>query len=87
MFTITNFIQNRFGSLAIAISEKKQKWGIHIQEVKLFVYHMILYTEYPKDAIRKLPDIISEFGKVARNKINTQKSVAFLYTNNKSSEN
>ena len=48
---------------------------------------MILYTEYPKDAIRKLPDIISEFGKVARNKINTQKSVAFLYTNNKSSEN
>ena len=38
---------------------------------------MVLYTEYPKDAIRKLLDVISEFGKVIRNKINTQKSVAY----------
>ena len=47
---------------------------------------MILYVENPKDNIRKLPELISEFSKVARNKINTQKSLAFLYTNNEKSE-
>ena len=41
---------------------------------------MILYTENPKDATRKLLEIINEFGKVAGYKINTQKSLAFLYT-------
>ena len=43
---------------------------------------MILYIEDPKDATRKLLELISEFGKVAYYKINTQKSVAFLYTKN-----
>ena len=38
---------------------------------------MILYTENPKDGIRKLLELISEFSKVARYKINTQKSIAF----------
>ena len=47
---------------------------------------MILYIENPKDGTRKLLQIISEFGKVAGYKINTQKSLAFLYTNNKRSE-
>ena len=47
---------------------------------------MILYIENPKDATRKLLELISEFGKVAGYKINTQKSLAFLYTNNKRSE-
>ena len=47
---------------------------------------MILYTENPKDTIRKLLELISEFTKVAGYKINTQKSLAFLYTNNKKSE-
>ena len=46
---------------------------------------MILYIENPKDSIRKLLGIISEFGKVARYKINTQKSLAYLYTNNEKS--
>ena len=46
---------------------------------------MILYTENPKDSIRKLLDLISEFSKVARYKINIQKSLAFLYTNNEKS--
>ena len=40
---------------------------------------MILYIENPKDSIRKLLELISEFSKVARYKINTQKSLAFLY--------
>ena len=47
---------------------------------------MILYVENPKDSIRKLLELIREFSKVARYKINTQKSLAFLYTNNEKSE-
>ena len=47
---------------------------------------MILYIENPKDSIRKLLELISEFSKVVGYKINTQKSVAFLYTNNEKSE-
>ena len=47
---------------------------------------VILYIENPKDATRKLVELISEFGKVAGYKINTQKSLAFLYTNNERSE-
>ena len=47
---------------------------------------MILYIENPKDTIRKLRELISEFSKVAGYKINTQKSLAFLYTNNEESE-
>ena len=47
---------------------------------------MILYTENSKDIIRKLLELISEFSKVAGYKINTQKSFAFLYTNNEKSE-
>jgi len=47
---------------------------------------MILYIENSKDSIRKLLELISEFSKVAGYKINTQKSLAFLYTNNEKSE-
>ena len=54
------------------------------KEVKLSLLadDMILYIENPKDATRNLLELISEFGKVAGYKINTQKSLAFLYTNN-----
>jgi len=47
---------------------------------------MILYTENPKDTIRKLQELIREFSKVTGYKISTQKSLAFLYTNNEKSE-
>ena len=47
---------------------------------------MILYIENPIKTIRKLLELISEFSKVAGYKINTQKSLAFLYTNNEKSE-
>ena len=47
---------------------------------------MVLYIENPKDNIRKLLELISEFSKVAGYKINTQKSLALLYTNNEKSE-
>ena len=58
------------------------------EEVKLslFADDMIMYIENPKDTIRKLIDLISEFSKVAGYKISTQKSLAFLYTNNEKSE-
>ena len=42
---------------------------------------MILYIENPKDSIRKLLEIITEFCKATGYKLNTQKSLAFLYTN------
>jgi len=63
--------------------------GIQIgKEVKLslFVNDMILYIENPKDSIRKLLELIGEFSKVSGYKINTQKSLAFLYANNEKSK-
>ena len=47
---------------------------------------MIVFTENPRDSIRKLLELISEFSKGAGYKINTQKSLAFLYTNNEKSD-
>ena len=47
---------------------------------------MILYVENPKDTVRKLLELISEFSKIAKYKFNTQKSLVFLYANNKKSE-
>ena len=76
--------------LATAIREEKEIKGIQTgkEDVKLslFADDMILYIENPKDSIRKLLELISEFSKVARYKINTQKSLAFLYTTNEKSE-
>ena len=45
-----------------------------------------MYAENPKESIRKLLELISKFSKVAGYKINTQKLLAFLYTNNEKSE-
>ena len=68
--------------LDTAIREEKEIKGIQIgkEDVKLslFADDMILYIENPKDSIRKLLELISEFSKVAENKINTKKSLAFL---------
>ena len=47
---------------------------------------MILYIKNPKDSTRKLLELIKEYGKVAGYKISTQKSLAFLYTNNEKTE-
>ena len=71
----------------MAIREEKEIKGIQIgkEEVKLslFADDMKLYIENPRDTIRKLVMLISEFSKVTGYKINTQKSLAFPYTNNK----
>ena len=76
--------------LVMAVREEKEIKGIQIgkEEVKLslFADDMILYIDNPKDATRKLLELINEFGKATGYKINAQKSLAFLYTNNKRSE-
>ena len=74
----------------MAIREEKEIKGIQIgkeeEKLSLFTDDMILYIENPKDATRKLLELINEFGKVGGYKISAQKSLAFLYTNNKKSE-
>ena len=76
--------------VATAVREEKEIKGIQIrkEEVKLslFADEMILYIEHPKDSIRKLLELISEFSKVSGYGINTQKSLVFLCTNNEKSE-
>ena len=52
----------------------------------LFADDMILYIENPKDSTRKLLELINEYSKVAGYTITTQKSLAFLYTNNEKIE-
>ena len=68
--------------------KRKQKESKTGKEVKLllFVNGMILYIENSEDATRKLLELINEFGKIIAYKINTQKSLPFLCTENKRSE-
>ena len=85
MSTLTTVIQHSSGSPSYSNQRRKKIKGIQIgKEVKLslFADDMILYIENPNDSIRKLLELISEFSKVAGYKINTQKSLAFLHTNN-----
>ena len=71
-----------------AIRAEKEIKEIQIgkEEVKLslFTDDMNFYLENPKDSTRKL--LINEYSKIAGYKINTQKSLAFLYTNNEKTE-
>ena len=92
MPTLTTTIQHSFGNFGHSNQSrktKKKKKGIQIgKEVKLslFVDDMILYIENPKGSTRKLLEVINEHSKFAGYKINTQKSSAFLYTNNEKIE-
>ena len=73
--------------LATAIREEREIKGIQIRNTQeLFADDMILYIENPKHFTRKLLELINEYSKVAGYKINTQKSLAFLYTNNEKTE-
>ena len=87
--TLTTTIQHSVGSVATAIRAEKEVKEIQIgKEVKLslFADDMILYIENSKDSTRKLLELINKYSKVAGYKINTQKSLAFLYTNNEKTE-
>ena len=76
--------------LVTAIREEKEIKGIKIGkgEVKfsLFADDKILYIQNPNDTTRKFLELINEYSKVSAYKINTQKSLAFLYTNNEKTE-
>ena len=89
MSALATTLQHSSGSPSHSNPRRKTK-GIQLgkEEVKLslFADDMILYLENPKDSTRKLLELIHEFGKVAGYKINTQKLIAFLYTNNERSE-
>ena len=77
--------------LATAIREEKEikasnpDWKRRIK-LSLLEDDMISYIENPKDATRKLLELINEYSKVAGYKLNTQKFLAFLYTNNEKTE-
>ena len=87
---LTTTIQHSVGSVGHSNQSRKRNKRIQIgkEEVKLslFADDMILYIENPKDSTRKLLELISEYSNVAGYKINTQKSLAFLYTNNEKTE-
>ena len=77
------------GVAATAIRAEKEIKGIQIgKEVKLslFADDMIFYIENPKHTTRKLLELINDYSKVAGYKVNTGKSLAFLYTNNEKTE-
>ena len=90
MSTLDSFNQHSLEVLAMAIREEKEIKGMQTgkEDVKWspFVDAMILYIENPKDATRKLVELINGFCKVAGYKFNTQKFVVYLYINNKRSE-
>ena len=90
MPTLTTSIQHSFGSVGHSNQGDKEVKGIQIgkEEVKLslFADDMILYIENTKDSTSKLLELINEYSKVAGYKINTQKSLAFLYTKNEKTE-
>ena len=89
MLTLTTTFNIVLEVLATAIREGKEIKGSKIAKVvklSLFAHHMILYIENPEDSTRKLLELINEYSKVAGYKINTQKSLAFLYTNNEKTE-
>ena len=69
--------------LATAIRQTKETKGIQvgIEEVK-YSRHNTIYRENPRDSTQKLCELINEYKKVERYKINIQKLAAFLYTNN-----
>ena len=90
MPTLTTTIQHSFGSFSHSNQSRKRNkrnldWKIR-SKLSLFADDVILYIENPKDSIRKLLELINEYNKVAGYKINTKKSLAFLYTNNEKTE-
>ena len=87
--TFTTIIQHSSGSSSYSNQRRKRNkrnpdWKRRSKVLTADV--IILYIENPKDSIRKLLELICEFNKVAGHKINTQKSLAFLYTNNEKSD-
>ena len=88
--TLTTTVQHSFGSFghsnqSTKTNKRNLNWKREVK-LSLFANNMILYIENPKDSTRKLLELINEYSKVAGYKINIQKSLAFLYTNNEKIE-
>ena len=91
MPTLTTTIQHSFGSFGHSnqsrkINKRNPDWKKKEAKLSLFADDMILYVGNPEDSTRKLLELIREYSKVSGYKINTQKSLAFLYTNNEKTE-
>ena len=89
MPSLTTTIQHSFGSFGHSNQSKKRNkrnpnWKR--RRKTLFADDRILYIETPKDSTKKLLELINEYSKVAGYKMNTQKSLEFLYTNNEKIE-
>ena len=90
MPTFTTTIQHSFGSFghsnqSTKTNKRNLNWKREVK-LSLFANNMILYIENPKDSTRKLLELINEYSKVEGYKINTEKSLAFLYINNEKIE-
>ena len=90
MPTVTTTIQHSFGSLSHRYQSRKRNkrnpdWKRRTKTLTVCRCRM-LYIENPKDSTRKLLELINEYSKVSGYKINTQKSLAFLCTNNEKTE-
>ena len=89
MPTLTTIIQHSFGSFSHSNDRRTIK-GIQIRKeegkLSLFANDITLFVESPKDATKKLLELINEFGKVVGYKINAHKSLAFLCTDDEKSE-
>ena len=90
MPTLTTIIQHSFGSFSHSNQRRKRNkmntTGKEEIKLSLFADDMTLYVDNPKDTTRNLLELLNELGKVAGCKINAQKSLAFLYTNDEKSE-
>ena len=88
--TFTTIIQHSFRSPSYSNQRRKRNKRNPDQKrrskASLFADDTILYIENPKDSVRNLLELISEFSKVAGCKINIQKSLVSLYRNNEKSE-
>ena len=83
MSAVATIIQHGFGSPSYDNQRRKRnKRNTNWKTLSLFADDMIQYIENPKDATRKLLEIIHKFSKVTGYKVNAQKSIAFLYTHN-----
>ena len=91
MPTLTTTVQLSFGSFGHCNQRRKRNkrnpdWKKEDVKLSLFADDKIFYIESPTDATRKLLEPINEYSKFAGYKINTQHSLAFLYTNNEKTE-
>ena len=85
--TLIKIIQQSFGSPSYSNQRRKIKRNPYRKRSKSHCLQIIIYIKNSKDATRKLLELFSEYSKVTEYKINTQKSLAFLHTNNEKIRN